>query len=124
MSSASIATKMSSPLALMATSVTLGTHTRTALLVLLLSYAPLPLTLVDPALCGCVHDSYLANGIIYTAGGLLVSGNLLVCVLCLVGFGISWGKRIAAEEAMLQKHVAGYKSYMKDTRYRLVPGVW
>jgi len=68
------------------------------------------------------HPGY-TGGILFAASMGLVLGSIwatapqLIASLLLV-----W--RTALEDKMLQAELAGYAEYARETRYRLVPGVW
>ena len=68
------------------------------------------------------HPGYLA-GIIYTLGVPLVLGSrwaFVVSVWTVVVFVI----RTYMEDDTLQRELPGYTTYIRQVRYRLLPGIW
>lgn len=68
------------------------------------------------------HPMYTAALIIYAATpiilGSLYSGLTIIPLIALVAF------RIKHEEKVLAKDLPGYKEYMQNVKYRLIPGFW
>jgi len=70
------------------------------------------------------HPGYCANGLLHVCSGVVVAGNLLVGLLCLFVFVSAWHIRMQDEEAMLVRGLPKYAAYLKEVRYRLIPGVY
>jgi len=78
---------------------------------------------IDTGVYGFVrHPMYLGGGLVFIGGALLlgsISGLLLG--LAMVGLMVV---RIFVEEKLLTRDLEGYKEYLQEVRYRLVPHVW
>lgn len=68
------------------------------------------------------HPMY-AGAILMGLAGPLVLGSLHAEVFVLLSFALLVA-RILAEERLLSEKLGGYAEYMKETRWRLIPGVW
>lgn len=70
------------------------------------------------------HPGYLGNGLMFVASGIVISGNFLVGLICLLAFALAWHPRMQDEEAMLLRALPVYIAYRNEVRYRLVPLVY
>ena len=68
------------------------------------------------------HPGYAGSLLIWT-GFALTSGSLPVVVMVSGLLGRAYGRRIVAEETLLQRDLPGYVTYSRRTK-RLVPFVW
>lgn len=79
--------------------------------------------LVSTGLYGMVrHPMYTCN-MFFMIGIPLALGSywgLIFAIPCLLIFTV----RIRDEEKLLQNELSGYREYMQEVRYRLVPHVW
>jgi protein-S-isoprenylcysteine O-methyltransferase Ste14 len=68
------------------------------------------------------HPGYV-GGILYQFGSALLLGSWWALIPLILSMFL-YMLRIALEERLLRAGLAGYKEYTKQTRYRLLPGVW
>ena len=79
--------------------------------------------LVSTGLYGVVrHPMYLGNVILLT--GMALALGSYWALLIVVGGVLLMAVRIFDEEKLLTEQLAGYRQYIHDVRYRLVPLVW
>lgn len=79
--------------------------------------------LVNTGLYGVVrHPMYLGNVILLT--GMALALGSYWALLIVVGGVLLMAVRIFDEEKLLTEQLAGYRQYIHDVRYRLVPWVW
>ena len=79
--------------------------------------------LVNTGLYGVVrHPMYLGNVILLT--GMALALGSYWALLIVVGGVLLMAVRIFDEEKLLTEQLAGYRQYIHDVRYRLVPLVW
>ena len=79
--------------------------------------------LVNTGLYGVVrHPMYLGNVILLT--GMALALGSYWALLIVVGGLLLMAVRIFDEEKLLTEQLAGYRQYIHDVRYRLVPLVW
>ncbi|MBQ7144120.1 MAG: isoprenylcysteine carboxylmethyltransferase family protein [Oscillospiraceae bacterium] len=78
---------------------------------------------VDTGLYGIVRHPMYAVTLLLFLSMPLVLGSVLsfVILLCYIPLIV---KRIRNEEAVLAAGLAGYETYMKKVRYRLIPFIW
>ena len=69
------------------------------------------------------HPSYTGAVVTYLGIGL-VTGNAVSVLAALGGALVGFGHRIVVEERALRERLDGYETYVEQTPYRLVPGVW
>ena len=79
--------------------------------------------LVTGVCCGFVRHRMLLGNVIMMIGIPLALGSYWGFVLVIPGL-IVLGLRIADEEDMLKQQLDGYREYMQQVHFRLVPYVW
>jgi len=80
-------------------------------------------TLIDSGVYSIVrHPMYSASIIIFLAMPLVL-GSLISFAIFLC-YPLLMVKRIAGEEEVLRRELAGYQEYTERVRYRLIPFVW
>jgi protein-S-isoprenylcysteine O-methyltransferase Ste14 len=80
-------------------------------------------TLVSTGLYGWVRHPMYTGNVIMMLGIPLALGSYWGLVLLIPGL-IVLALRIRDEEKLLTEELAGYREYMQDVHYRLVPYVW
>lgn len=68
------------------------------------------------------HPGYLGS-LLTWAGLVLISRRLSVVAAVLGLLGAAYGRRITAEEQLLQRDLPGYTAYSQRTK-KLIPGIW
>ena len=68
------------------------------------------------------HPGYV--GVVLMAFGLPLSLGSVWAIVPGIASAIVIIIRTAIEDETLQKELPGYKEYTKETRYRLIPGIW
>ncbi len=68
------------------------------------------------------HPGYL-GAILFSTTTALMLGSIWALIPGLLSSGL-YILRTSLEDKMLQDELAGYKEYSKNTRWRLLPGIW
>lgn len=80
-------------------------------------------TVIDTGPYRFVRHPMYAGGDLYLVGIALLLGSVWGLVGSIALFlGVCW--RAVGEEAILRDGLAGYETYARRMRYRIVPGVW
>jgi protein-S-isoprenylcysteine O-methyltransferase Ste14 len=80
-------------------------------------------TLIDTGLYAIVrHPMYSASIIIFLSMPLILGS--VVSFVIFLAYPVLMVKRIAGEEEILSRELAGYTEYTQRVRYRLIPFVW
>ena len=78
---------------------------------------------IDTGLYGIVrHPMYMATTVMFLTMPLVLSSPISFLVMLVYIPVIA--KRIASEEAVLEKGLEGYKDYKKKVRYKMIPLLW
>ena len=78
---------------------------------------------IDTGLYGIVrHPMYSATLLLFLSIPLML-GSLYAFVIFLA-YPVIIVKRLAGEEALLEKELPGYRAYKQKVRYRLIPFIW
>jgi len=68
------------------------------------------------------HPGYAGMILMYIAGPLIIGS--LYAVACSIVLLVLFVIRTELEDKTLQKELKGYKQYVREVRYKLLPGVW
>ena len=78
---------------------------------------------IDTGLYGIVrHPMYMATTVMFLTMPLVLGSP--ISFLVMLGYIPVIAKRIASEEAVLEKGLEGYKDYKKKVRYKMIPLLW
>ena len=80
-------------------------------------------TVVDTGLYGIVRHPMYAVTLLLFLSMPLVLGSIYAFVVFLA-YPFIIIKRLLAEEAFLEEHLAGYREYQQKVRWRLIPYIW
>ncbi len=69
------------------------------------------------------HPGYL-GAYAYQVGAVVVFGWWPPALVLIVTLGLGFRHRIEREEAINQQAIVGYEEYMRQVRWRMIPGLW
>ena len=78
---------------------------------------------IDTGLYGIVrHPMYMATTVMFLTMPLVLGSP--ISFLVMLGYIPVIARRIANEEAVLEKGLEGYQDYKKKVRYKMIPFLW
>jgi protein-S-isoprenylcysteine O-methyltransferase Ste14 len=69
------------------------------------------------------HPGYL-GAYAYQVGAILLFGWWPPVLVLIVTLGLGFRRRIKREEAINRQAIVGYEEYMRQVRWRMIPGLW